>query len=87
MGDNIDVPNWMTIRSKLHRIRAAAMLSLKTGIESSQFLKNIVIEQRFVVFASDTIIARVAQLPSEQRHIAKDCTYKVVPVNSSNCLL
>lgn len=59
------------------------------GIESSPFLKKIVIEQHFayVVFASDTIIARVAELPSEQRHIALDGTFKVTPDSDFKQLL
>lgn len=61
------------------------------GIKSSPFLKKIVIEQGFafayVVFASDTIIAHVAELPSEHRHIALDGTFKVTPDSDFKQLL
>lgn len=39
------------------------------------------------MFASDTIIAQITELPSEQRHIAMDGTFKVAPNSEFTQLL
>lgn len=59
------------------------------GVESSAFYRKVYSEPQFAycVFASESIINRVAELPDERRHFHMDATFRVVPYGEFNQLL
>lgn len=59
------------------------------GVESAAFYRNVVSENAFAycIFASPTIIEKIAALPIENRHYLMDATFRVVPYGDFNQLL